>query len=109
MEPITLATMTAAVTVLATEAAKSLAGEAGKSLWEEIKGRLGFTSDPKPDDLAVEVALKLDGDEAAAKDVLKLLKGGKANGGTPLVGRIDAEKVIVQRIGSVRGDLNINM
>lgn len=109
MDPITLATVTSAVTMLATEAAKSAAGEAGKALWEKVKRRLGFASEPKPADLPVEIALKLSGDTAAAKDILKLISGDKSSRSAALVGRIDAEKVVVQYIEKVEGGVHISM
>lgn len=109
MEPVTLATITAAACVLATEAAKNFAGEAGKSLWEKVKGRLGFDSEPKPEDLPVEIARKLSSDTQATKDVLRLMKQSKSSSAASLVGRIDAEKVVVQQINTVAGDLNIHM
>ena len=46
MEPLTLATLTAAVTVLATEVGKGAAAEAGKSAWGKIKSLFKWSAEP---------------------------------------------------------------
>jgi hypothetical protein len=109
MDPIALAAVTSAVTTLAMEAAKSTAGEAGKSLWEKIKKRLGFASDPKPEELPVQIAIKLNGDEKLASEIIKLLQGQRGSTPAALVGRIDAEKVVIINQPEVKRDLIVNV
>lgn len=109
MEPISLAVLTAAVTTLATKAAEGFADEAGKSLWARVKGALGWTDEPAKPDLPVRVAEQLNADQALAKRVLALLnerQGGDA-GVRQLIGRIDAEKVVVNQTMHVAGDFNM--
>lgn len=51
MEPLTLATLTAAVTVLALEVGKGAAAEAGKSASGKIKSLIRWSPDPGVADL----------------------------------------------------------
>jgi hypothetical protein len=110
MDPVTLATITSAVTVLATETGKGLAGEAGKSAWAGIKSVLGFKSDPPPAELAPAVAARLADDEEAAREIVRLLRehaGGSSS--AAIVGQVNAERVIVIKDQTVAGDFNIQM
>ena len=109
MEPITLATLTAAVTVLATECAKGFAGEAGKSLWSQVKSLLGWgQAEPPPAELADRVARQLQKDPAAAKQLVELLQQTpEAGDASTLVGHIDAEKVVVAGKIEVQGDFKM--
>lgn len=50
MEPLTLATLTGAVTVLASEVGKGIASEAGKSAWGRIKSLFNWSADRAEDD-----------------------------------------------------------
>jgi hypothetical protein len=100
MDPITLATITSAVTVLATEAGKASASEAGKSAWAGIKRALGWTTqgqEPKPTDLPMAVATRLRDEPDLAKLVLQLLQATPAevSASRALVERIDAKNVMV--------------
>ncbi len=106
MDPITLATVTSAVTVLATECVKGVAGSAGKDLWTRIKGLLGWTSDPKLPELAPAIAERLQQNEELARQIVVLLKDSQIAGtsATPLVGNIDAEKVVVASHLEIAGD-----
>lgn len=107
MDPITLATITSAVTVLALEAGKGMASEAGKSAWQKIKKLFGMTGEPKEEDLAREVAERLVNDPALAKEVLSLLENRGTGSSSALVNKIDAEKVVVVDHLEVRGDFNM--
>ena len=51
MEPLTLATLTSAVTVLALEVGKGPAAEAGKSAWGKIKSLFRWSAEPAEADL----------------------------------------------------------
>lgn len=104
MDPITLATLTAAATVLGTECLKGFAGEAGKSVWGKVKKLLGWASDPQPAEIAKGVAERLQADPALGKELLSLLHAlPQDHASAALVGHIDANKVQV-----VGGDVNIS-
>ena|SRR6185436_15917838 len=99
IDPTTLATVTAAVSVLGTEFTKGLAGEAGKNTWGQIKRLFGWNSEPQPSDLAGEVAKKLQESPDLASKVVKLLQENQGVGSaSQLVGKIDAEKVVVAQV-----------
>jgi len=109
MDPVTLATITAALTVLSMEVAKGAAGEAGKTLWNKIKSKLGWDQDPSPQDLAPEIARKLAADFKLAQEVVKLLQlhPESSRQASTLVQNIDAEKVIVAGKFKVSGDFHM--
>lgn len=98
MDPITLATITAGATVLATEVGKGLAGEAGKSAWEAIRKKLGWGEDPEPRDLAPQIARRLLEQPETAKEVLELLQQPRVGAAQQLVGALNAEKVVVANV-----------
>lgn len=97
MDPITLATITSALTLIATEATKGVANEAGKSLWSLIKSKLGWTEEPPKGSLAQEIATKLSAEPKLAAEIVKLLQSRpEANQpAAALVQGINAEKVVV--------------
>ena len=109
MDPITLATVTSAVSVLGMECAKGMAGVAGKDLWDKIKSRLGFQGEPKTSELAQSVASRLASDEKLAAEIVALLKehAGTGSSAGALVGSIDAEKVVVATRIDPHGDFNM--
>lgn len=111
MDPVALATVTSAVTMLASEAGKGIAGEAAKDLWGQIRRRLGLAKDPSKEELAPTVARALAEDEAAAGDVVRMLQqhAGQAGDAASLVGRIDAEKVIYIANQTVVGGQTFNL
>jgi hypothetical protein len=111
MDPLTLATVTSAVTLLATEAGKGLAGEAAKDIWTQIRTRLGLVKDPPKEEMAPTIARALAADHTAAGDVVRLLQQHAAHAGdaSSLVGRIDAEKVIYVANQTVFGGQTFNL
>jgi hypothetical protein len=111
MDPVTLATITAGVSVLASECAKGVAGEAGKDLWTRIKKRLGFQQEPELPMLAPAVAQKLSEDESAAKDVIELLRNHASAAPTAaaMIGQINAERVVVLNNQTVQGNFTFGM
>ena len=54
IDPITLASVTAAVSVLGNEFLKGMVTEAGKRAWTGIKALFGWTSDPAPAEIPRE-------------------------------------------------------
>jgi len=107
MDPITLATITAAVTVLATEAAKGAASEAGKDLWGKLKTLFGWQTDPKPEELPQTLARRINDDAQLAKQVLDLLQQHPTTTASAMVGHIQAAKVIVANEIRIEGDLKM--
>jgi hypothetical protein len=95
VDPVTLATVTSAVTTLGLDIAKQVASDATKALWGKVKSLLGWTADPPPDRLAVEAAKKLAEEPELVARVNLLLKAAPAEAAGQLVGSIDAEKVVV--------------
>lgn len=111
MEPISLAVLTAAATTLGTKVLEGAGEEAGKSLWEKVKSKLGWKSDPAPADLAPKLARDLNADEDRARAVLELLKSNNAGGAgmvQQLVGQIQTQggKVVVIGSQTAAGDIN---
>ena len=111
MDPITLATLTSAVTVLGTEILKGAASSVGKDLWGKIKAVFGWNVEPSMSDLPVEVATRLSADGALAKSILALLKSSSSieNTATALVGNINADQVIVSQTIHVEHDFNVSV
>jgi hypothetical protein len=110
VDPIALATVTAAVSVLATECAKGVATSVGKDIWIQVKDLMGWKKEPTLGDLAPTVAQQLNSNDALAAKIVDLLKSGSSTDQTaagPLVERINAKNVVVARELNVSGDLNM--
>ena len=109
MDPILLATITSAITLIGSEVAKGAASKAGETLWAKIKSMLGFGHDPSPTDLAPEIARKLAADPELAKKIVELLQAHPESSqqASALVQSIDAEKVIVAGEFKVSGNFNM--
>jgi hypothetical protein len=104
MDPITLATITSGVTVLATEVSKSVAGEAGKDLWKRVKSTLGWKADKPAEEIAPAVAQLLQNNDALAKQIVELLQQTPSAGSASLlVGSVKGGKVIVAQTINVQG------
>jgi hypothetical protein len=100
MDPVTLATVTAALTLLGTECAKGLASQAGKDLWSRAKGLLGWAKEPDTQELPKAIATKLSSDQALMGQLITLLREAKASDSSTqmvgsLVGTLAAEKAVV--------------
>lgn len=95
MDPITLSTITASVTVLATEVGKGLASAAGKHTWEAIKKKFAWSEEPESAALAPQIAQELQAKPEVAREVVELLKQPHIGSAQQLVGTLQAEKVIV--------------
>lgn len=97
-DPITMATITAAVSVLGNECLKGIASEAGKDTWQKVKSLFGWESEPKMFEIANQVATKLQASPELAQQVWELLKSNKeAGAAATMVGKIQAEKVVVSK------------
>lgn len=97
-DPITIATITAAVSVLGNEYLKGIASEAGSNTWQKIKALFGWSSEPQTSDIADEVAKKLCESPELIQKVWELLKNSQDAGtAAAMVGKIDAQKVVVSQ------------
>jgi hypothetical protein len=98
-DPITIAMITAAVSVLGNEYLKGIASEAGKNTWQKVKSLFGWESEPEVSDVASQVARKLHASPELVQQVWELLKSNKDAGtASAMVGKIEAEKVVVSQI-----------
>ncbi len=108
MDPISLAAVTSALAVLATERGKGLASSAGKDLWDKIKAKFGWKDVPEKPALAPTIAARLLSDEALAAEIVELLKHSTPadSSARSLVGSIEASdgKVVVSQQINVAGD-----
>ena len=106
MDSVTLATITASLTLLGTEVAKGAASKAGKDLWQRIKSLIGFATDPPQDALAKSLAEKLTQlPDERLKEILEQLKKSETASGS-LVGHLNAENVVVaERIDIQKGSI----
>jgi len=96
MDPITLATVTSGVSLLAHEVARGVADAAGHDVWKQIKTLLGFTPEPPPDQLAPKVAQRLQHDEKLTDKIIQLLQSNEMahSPAATLVGSIHARGVV---------------
>ena len=94
---------------LAIKAADGTISEAGKDLWKTVRARLGWSADPAPESLAVDIAERLKDDQALASELAELLqsKPDQAGDASLLVGRIKAGKVVVAGTINVSGDFRM--
>ncbi|MBI5572062.1 MAG: hypothetical protein HY914_19115 [Desulfomonile tiedjei] len=110
MEPVTLATVTAGLTVLGTECAKGVASQAGKEIWSKVKGLFGWRQEPNLSELPHNVATRLQSDEALVGQIIRLLQDVNQDDASlqmigSLVSNLAAEKVVVVA-GNVEGGIN---
>ena len=105
MDPLTLATVTAALTLLGTEAAKGAASAVGKDVWGKVKSLFGWTAKPAPAQLPAGIAERLQKDDVLLSQVVELLKQQPTGTASAMVGSIVAGKVVV--IGTSTGDINL--
>jgi hypothetical protein len=111
MDQVMLATLAAAVTVLATECGKGVATEAGKDIWTKIKSLFGWTAEPKPSELFQAIATRLSPDESLVKEVRKLLQEtpntGRASA-SQLIGLLVSDHALVANIVNVQGGIKFS-
>jgi hypothetical protein len=95
-DPVALASLTSAITVVGSDYLKGIASEAGKATWNQIKALFGWTSDPTPDELSSRAATEIAKSPAIAEELVRILQ----QSGSParqLVNNIvaDGGKVVV--------------
>jgi hypothetical protein len=107
-DPVLLATVTSALCYLAQATIAGAVSQAGKDLWQSAKHRLGLSTDPSSEDLAVNIADRLKNDPGLTTELAELLKSEPAAGSASLtVGRIEAGKVVVAGTLNVVGDFRM--
>lgn len=95
MDPVTLAMLTSAVSILGHEYLKGLANEAGKKTWGLVKAIFGWHDDPSPAELPRQVATSLETSPELAVKLWEILKNNQGAGtAAAIVNKIEAEKVI---------------
>jgi hypothetical protein len=110
VDPVTLATVTAALTVLGSEVGSGIAKEAGKDLWSKAKSLLGLKKEPEQADLASTIAERLSGDEDLMKSLVELLQQTQpVERVSALVQNVNAEKLVIIKDQTVNGDFNLNL
>lgn len=75
MDPVTLASVTAALTALASKVSEGVASKAGEDLWKEAKKLFHWeTQEPKLSDLQAAIQSQLSINEDLAQEIISLLK-----------------------------------
>jgi hypothetical protein len=91
LDPITLSSITAAVSVLGTEVAKGMASEAAKTAWEGVKKLFGWTSDPPTHEIPMQIAKAAEASPEIVGKLLELLKRNQTGTATQLVGNLEVQ------------------
>jgi hypothetical protein len=95
MDPVTIASLTTAVVLLATEAGKSGASEAGKAAWGAIQKLLNVSNADANSDLATEVAKALTAKPELAAEVraqLDAVKNGQISQSIGMQGTVQGNR-----------------
>jgi hypothetical protein len=101
LDPISLATLTSAVTLVAQDYGKGVAGEAGKATWIAIKSLFGWRSDPAVAEVPEQVATGLSSSPEIAEKLIEILKRDPSQPTASLVHNltvVDGKVVIAQHI-----------
>jgi hypothetical protein len=107
-DPVTLATVTTALTHLALKALDGTLGEAGKALWNTITQKLGWSTVPTADSLPTAIATQLKDNAALTSELVALLEANPEVGtASAIVGHIQARNVITA--GTLNNPGTINM
>jgi hypothetical protein len=106
LDPVAMATITSAVSVLGTEYLKGVGTEAGKATWNKLKSLLGWKEDPPAEEIPHAVATSLKTSPDLAQKILELLKDNRAAGvAASMVGKIDAKNVAI--IETMHGNITM--
>lgn len=105
MDPITLATVTAAVVTLAQDAAKELAPQIAKDAWGKIKECLGWTKTPPAEDFARKVAETLAANTQTAVQILAELKKANVGAASRMASKVSI--VVTNTVGGINAGGNV--
>jgi hypothetical protein len=97
MDPLSLATLTTALSVLGQEVAKGTASEAGKKIWARVEKAFGWAGAQKDADLPTKAAAAIQEQPKLAQEVTELLQSLKPNESraAAIVETINAKNVVV--------------
>jgi hypothetical protein len=97
IDPVALATIASAVSVLGNEYLKGVATEAGKASWTRVKGLFGWASEPPAAEIPAKVAAALIQSPEMIDKVLCLLRTDHAGTATAMVGKIESHggKIVI--------------
>ena len=104
MDPVVLSSVTAAVSILASEYIKGFASETGKATWAGVKSLLGWKSDPDLGGILQKIAASLSSSEETGAKLLELLKGSNAESAAALVGRIEVNNGKIVNVQTMIAD-----
>ncbi len=109
MEPVTLAMITSAATVLASEVGKGTASEAGKSAWGRVKSLFNWSAEPAEADLTDAIKRALEANEVLACQVVEILNAQPKDSASSLVGKISVDKGKVTVANTITGNITNNL
>jgi CHASE3 domain sensor protein len=85
LDPVSLAALTSAITLVGQDYAKGIASEAGKATWERIKSLFGWHAEPPLAAIPERVAAGITASPEIAEELLKLLKQAPSQAAASLV------------------------
>jgi hypothetical protein len=88
MDPITIATVTAAATVIGVSVLRGTAPDADKAAWDELQEVFGWDKQPTTDDLSATIAYQLINEEDVAGQVVYIIKTNADKNTARLLGGI---------------------
>src|SRR5258707_8347524 len=105
LDPIVLSTITASVSVLASEFVKGAASEAGKSTWTKIKSLMGWSTEPDMAEMPRKIAEATSASPELVEKLLELLKNSQTGASGALVGNLSVSSggkvVVADKINTV--------
>jgi hypothetical protein len=85
LDPIVLSSITASVSVLASEFVKGVASEAGKGTWTKIKCLMGWSTEPDMAEMPRKIAEATSASPELVEKLLELLKNSQTGASGALV------------------------
>jgi hypothetical protein len=97
MDPVTLETVTTALSFVGHEVAKGSASEAGKALWKKVRDLLGWKSDPPEAAIPQAVAQGIVDQPDLLEKLLSLVEKQADSGALAIVQNLRAKNAFVAR------------
>lgn len=97
MDPVTLATVTTALSFVGHEVAKGTASEASKTLWKKITGLFGWKDEPAEAAIPQTVAQGIVDQPHLLDSLLKLLEHQADGGASAIVQNLRAKNAFVAK------------
>ena len=97
LDPVALASITSAISIVGNDYLKGVATEAGKASWEGIKALLGWASDPALAEIPEKVSNAVATSPEITEKLLHLLKRDSSGAASRLISRLEVSggKVVV--------------